>query len=721
MKNIITLLLPFFSITAFAQTTITGVVLGEKKEAVIGANIFLKDTYDGTSSELDGSFKFETIEKGEQTIVVTYIGYEEFSTTVNLKKEAMTLEIALIEEANELNTVTISAGSFEASDEKKAVMLNSLDIVTTAGATADIAGALNTLPGTQRVGETGELFVRGGAAYETKTFIDGLYVPKPYSSTTPDVPSRGRFSPFLFKGTMFSTGGYSAEYGQALSSALILESNDLAPETITGISLMTLGLGGSHTQRWDKTSLSGTVNYTNLAPYLGLTNQDLDWQQAPQSLSGQTIFRHKTSETGIFKMHADVSKSWFKLKYPDLNDFNTKTTLKLKNDNTYVNSSFREILGEKWILFAGLSYGFDGDEISDDFSVKTQENTGVAKMTLTNFINDDMTVKFGAEYLKSNLREDYTAPDSTVFTTNLNENMASAFAETSIYLSRKFVTRVGFRLEHSAILNQSNLAPRLSLAYKVSDHGQFSFAYGDFYQTPINEQLRFSKQVEFEKAHHFMLNYQLIKDTRTFRVEGYYKKYDNLVKYDPETPWMSDNSGDGYARGFDVFFRDKGGLLKKADFWVSYSFLDTQRDWRDYPTTAIPTFASKHNLSVVYKQWFPKITSSLGMTYSYGSSRPFNDPNMDAFNDGRTPAYHDLSMNFTHLTNIGGHFTVLHLSVNNLMGLNQTFGYRYSDTPNANGEFQSYAIKPAIKQFMMIGCFISIGQKYSKDNGVTSN
>ncbi|MFT4972285.1 MAG: vitamin B12 transporter [Paraglaciecola sp.] len=721
MKNIITLLFSFLTLPIFAQTTITGVVIGQKKEAIIGANIFLKDTYDGTSSEIDGSFTFKTEETGEQIILITYIGYEEFSKTVNLTNENINLEISLIEEANELNTVTISAGSFEASDEKKAVMLTSLDIVTTAGATADIAGALNTLPGTQRVGETGELFVRGGAAYETKTFIDGLYVPKPYSSTTPDVPSRGRFSPFLFKGTMFSTGGYSAEYGQALSSALILESNDLAPETVTGVSLMTLGLGGSHTQRWDKTSLSGTVNYTNLAPYLGLTNQDLDWVQAPQSASGQMIFRHKTSETGIFKTHADVSKSWFKLKYPDLNDFDKKTTLSLNNDNTYVNSSFREILNDKWSFFAGLSYGYDADEISDDFSLKTQEHTGVAKMTLTNYLTEDMTIKFGTEYLKTGLREDYTAPDSTVFTTNLKENLASTFAETSIYLSRKFVARVGLRFEHSTILNQKNLAPRLSLAYKVSDHGQFSFAYGDFYQTPINEQLRYNNKVEFEKAHHFMLNYQLIKDTRTFRVEGYYKKYDNLVKYNTETPWLSNNSGDGYARGLDVFYRDQGGLLKKADFWISYSFLDTKRDWRAYPTESTPRFASKHNLSVVYKRWFPKITSSLGLTYSYGSPRPYNNPNTDGFNDERTPAYQDLSMNFTHLTSIGGHFTVLHLSINNLAGFDNTFGYRYSDTPDDNGQFQSVATKPAIKQFMMVGCFISIGQKYAKDNGVTSD
>ena len=54
---------------------------------------------------------------------------------------------------------SLSAGAFEASDERKAVVLRPLDIVTTAGATADIAGALNTLPGTQAVGEEGKLLL----------------------------------------------------------------------------------------------------------------------------------------------------------------------------------------------------------------------------------------------------------------------------------------------------------------------------------------------------------------------------------------------------------------------------------------------------------------------------------------------------------------------------------------------------------------------------------
>ena len=96
------------------------------------------------------------------------------------------------------------------------------------GREARADAALKTLPGAQQVGETEGLFVRGGTATETKVFIDGTLVNKFFYSTSPNVAGYGRFSPFLFKGTVFSTGGYSALYGQALSAAVILESIDLS-------------------------------------------------------------------------------------------------------------------------------------------------------------------------------------------------------------------------------------------------------------------------------------------------------------------------------------------------------------------------------------------------------------------------------------------------------------------------------------------------------------
>ena len=85
-----------------------------------------------------------------------------------------------------------------------------------------------------------------------------------YKRQVPDVPSRGRFQPFMFKGTVFSTGGYSAEYGQALSSAVILNTEDMPEYTASGVSIAPIFLGAFHTQKFnkDKTALGGGINYT---------------------------------------------------------------------------------------------------------------------------------------------------------------------------------------------------------------------------------------------------------------------------------------------------------------------------------------------------------------------------------------------------------------------------------------------------------------------------
>lgn len=123
------------------------------------------------------------------------------------------MTVILKESVNALDAVVITAGTFEAGDKARVSVLKPLDIVTTAGAAGDIIGALTTLPGAQTVGESGRLFVRGGEANETQTFVDGMRVAQPYGATANNTPTRSRFSPFLFSGVSFSTGGYSAEYG----------------------------------------------------------------------------------------------------------------------------------------------------------------------------------------------------------------------------------------------------------------------------------------------------------------------------------------------------------------------------------------------------------------------------------------------------------------------------------------------------------------------------
>ena len=244
MKIGFILVLLLAGISAKSQVNIRGKVTDIKNKPVAGASIALKNSYDGATSDSIGNFSFSTTEKGDQVLAISIIGYNPVEEKITIAGPPVIVKISLKEMITELKAVVISAGSFEASDRNKGAVLNPIDIVTTPSANGDVTSAFKTLPGTQQVGESEGLFVRGGTATESKIFMDGNLVNNFFYTSTPGIATRGRFNPFLFKGTVFSTGGYSALYGQALSAALILESKDLPEKTEADLAISVIGLGG---------------------------------------------------------------------------------------------------------------------------------------------------------------------------------------------------------------------------------------------------------------------------------------------------------------------------------------------------------------------------------------------------------------------------------------------------------------------------------------------
>ncbi|HEY0750489.1 MAG TPA: carboxypeptidase-like regulatory domain-containing protein, partial [Chitinophagaceae bacterium] len=154
MRHLLLLILSIASLAALGQTTIKGTIKDVKGEGVPGASIYLKDTYDGGTADSSGVFSFKSFEKGDHLLIATSINFKPAEINVKLEGKTIELNIVLKEEINELTAVVITAGSFEASDRKKATVLNSIDIVTTASANADVTGAIKTLPGAQQVGES---------------------------------------------------------------------------------------------------------------------------------------------------------------------------------------------------------------------------------------------------------------------------------------------------------------------------------------------------------------------------------------------------------------------------------------------------------------------------------------------------------------------------------------------------------------------------------------
>jgi len=278
--------------------------------------------------------------------------------------------------------------------------------------------------------------------------------------------------------------------------------------------------------------------------------------------------------------------------------------------------------------------------------------------------------------------------------------------------------KLGVRGTQSSLLDEFKVSPRVSLAYKPGEEGQFSLAYGDFFQRPLTEVVKFSQDLQMEKASHYILNYQYINNGKTFRTELYYKNYDRLVKYDTDMPQFNSNFtnlGSGYAKGIDIFWRDSKSI-ENLDYWASYSYLDTERDYQNFRGKATPNFAPKHNLSVVTKYWVNKLRSQVGFSYSYGSGRPYNNPNNSGFMQERTKSYNNLSFNWAYLID---QQKILYFSVSNLLGINNVSDYQYANTPNGDGIYDRRAITPPADSFFFVGFFWTIssdGKSNQLDN-----
>jgi vitamin B12 transporter len=724
-----------------AQSKISGSITDNKGKPVASASVSLKDSYDGATSDSTGKFAFVTTEKGKFVLLVSAVGYKTNEQNIDITGTEIVLNITLKEEVSELKAVLITAGSFEAGDRKRVTVLNSIDMVTTAGSNADVTAALKTLPGAQQVGESEGLFVRGGTAAETKTFIDGTLVNNFFYSSVPGISQRGRFSPFLFKGTVFSTGGYSALYGQALSSALILESIDLPEQSSTdiGLSFLSFNAGHQHLTKNKKSSWGINYSYANLWLAFKAIRQRQHYSKIPEFHTGDANFRIKTSETGMLKYYGYFSTNRLGMSNASIDTLGYNDAFRINNFNMYHNLAYRERLGKGWKFNAGISYATNKDNIEGSLQDNNDKEVAIPGLEYKNFeleapghyfnaktviekkLMGITMLRFGGEYNYSNDKSYFTLYNGQKFNNEIVEHMKAAFAETDIYLTNDLAAKIGGRLEHSSLLDKSNIAPRISLAYKTGKQSQASLAYGIFYQNPERKYLPTPDILTFSKATHYIAQYQKVTSKVTLRVEVFYKKYDDLIKTDIINAAQQvaiNNNGFGHAKGIEIFWRDKK-TIKDFDYWISYSYLDTKRDYTNFPYAIQPNFAAKHTASLVMKKFVTKWKTGFNMSYTYASGRPYYNIMYDGseykFSDmGKTKDYHNVSFSLNYLPNLfnkeSKRFTVLVLSVNNIFGIDQVYGYNYS----YNG-YRKSAILPPSRTFLFIGVFMSLGIDRTED------
>ncbi|HTE26165.1 TonB-dependent receptor [Flavitalea sp.] len=725
--------------TGITQTEIKGKVMSDDNEPLSAATIRIKFSGAGTSTDPSGRFSIITTKPAPWTLIVSCVGYQAQELSLATNQVDEDAKIIMQHEIKAMGeVVVVAAGTFEASDKAKGASLTPMDAMTVAGNGGDIANSLRSLPGTQQVGEKEGLFVRGGTSEEAKQFVDGTLLRNPNYNSVPGILQPARLNPFLFKGVLYSTGGYSALYGQAMSSALILETVDLPDVSSIGLAIfpMVVAVNFQELGKKGNSSYGASANFGNQQFYNKMINAKPDFFNGPQYLSGDANFRLRTSKTGMLKFYATYGYDRTGMRNPDPDSLQLLTSYDGGGSNIYSNLSYRELLANNWKIDAALSYNYHQRQVTNrlldaeknelsltgfpfnlkNFESHNQSNFAQARLVLGKTFSNRRVLRFGAEYFFSD--DKYKFEDTV---NNVKDNLVAGFVESDVYLARHLAAKIGLRGEYSYLLRKAVIAPRLSIAYRFNNGGQLNIAYGRFYQKPEPYQLIDNANPDFSDAQHFILNYQKNKNNRWLRMEAYYKLYKRLATTYP----YSGNTGDGYARGFEVFFRDKK-TIRDLDYWISYTYLDTKRKYLDYPYAIRPGFSTPHTASIAIKRFYTDLSMNLNVSYSFATGRPYYFINnrsggvAEIQDQGTTRTYSNMNISFAYLFSMfkkwkHKDFSGIGLGMNNVFGRNQVFGYNYGLT----GANKIPISLPATRTFYF-GIFMGFGTD-TRDNIMDQN
>src|SRR3989442_996579 len=288
-----------FAAVRAAAAVLTGAVIDAAGKPLEFANIAVPALHTGAVADEQGRFRIE-LAPGHYDLVISQIGYQATKRAIDVGDSPVELRIALAEEPVPVNEVVVMASSFGREGKGEGATLRRMDIVMTPGGTADVFQALRALPGINAPDEGAALYVRGGDPHESLVRLDGAEMGHPYHYES---ASGGLFSSldaYMLKSAFFSTGGFPARYGGALSGVLDIDTQD--PWNLRTVSVGANMVGGGASTSWalvpDKLSFVGTGRFSRLDLLSRVYGTARDYVSLPRSADGVAKLLYRYSLTG---------------------------------------------------------------------------------------------------------------------------------------------------------------------------------------------------------------------------------------------------------------------------------------------------------------------------------------------------------------------------------------------------------------------------------------
>jgi outer membrane receptor protein involved in Fe transport len=233
-KLLVFLLVLAFVPAVFAETAgkVAGIVSDKTTgEPLPGVNVQIEGTYLGSATDIDGYFVILNVPVGNYNIKATYVGYKDMTykkvqisvgltTTLNIELEESTLELG------EAIVVTAERDLIRKDETNTNVVTRAEDIAILP--VRGIQEIASLTAGVVKSDGSSEMNIRGGRGGEAAVYVDGVLVNDPYNNAV-----RVYLPNDAIEEMSVQTGGFNAEYGDAMSG-IIITTTKSGSENYTG-------------------------------------------------------------------------------------------------------------------------------------------------------------------------------------------------------------------------------------------------------------------------------------------------------------------------------------------------------------------------------------------------------------------------------------------------------------------------------------------------------
>jgi hypothetical protein len=692
--------------------TVSGYVMdAETGEALIGANVYLRDLAIGATANTYGYYSI-TLPAGNYILQCSYLGYSGTEGLLELESD-IKRDIQLRSSSIEIDTVLVLSESEEASPATPrlgTVQLNPerLNAVPVMFGEQDLLKVIQFLPGVSnpREGDCG-IYVRGGDADQNLILLDEATIYSPFHTF-------GLFSVFnsdAIKNLRLMKGTAPAKYGGRLSSVIDMqmkEGNMKEFSGVAGIGLIFSRLTLQGPILNDKASflISGRRTYFDLFTMLATASRDLKFKFYDLNAK----INYKISEADRIYVSGYFGRDGIGFAEAfDMTWGNTTGTIRwnhLFSDKLFLNSSF---------ILSSYKYelNLSGGDISDD---RVRWLSQVSNITLKEdfeyFFDASSTFGFGANYIHhSFLPAQFEVAGDLNYRFTIGKKSAEEF---NVYASHEYRWTDRIRIEYgiraslfsvtgeadqfnvpdAGELNvdfhgneqktYANLQPRVSTVCLLDEYSSLKAGYARNFQylhmlsnsisgtpldvwQPCNSNIKpgISDQISFG---YFRSD---LDNTHELSAEIYYKSLSNQIDYKDGANVLFKNYfdselvfGKGWAYGLEIFLKRNSGNWSG---WVAYTLSTSRRQFDQIDNgQSFPARNDKtHELSAVTqlrasKKWLYSAnfvySSGFNMTLPYGRYSVFNEQVLayTERNGYRLPPYHRLDLGITYTTSGGG-------------------------------------------------------------------